>query len=245
MLLENKIALVTGAAKGIGAECARAFAENGAKALILADIDEKNGKLTADDLSKKCECIFIKTDVSKEEDVLTVFARIKEKFGRLDVLMNVAGICSTESMFDADVKSWDRIMDINLKSVFLFGREAMKVMMEQKSGSIISVASISGQNGGIRTNPAYAVSKAGIICITKSFAKLGAKDNVTANALAPGLVDTDMTKAPDFHYNISEVPMGRVGEPREVADVAVFLASGLSRYVTGQCISVSGGMYMQ
>jgi 3-oxoacyl-[acyl-carrier protein] reductase len=245
MLLENKIALVTGAAKGIGAECARAFARNGAKALILTDIDEKSGKLMADEISKTCECVFIRTDVSKEEDMLSVFALIKERFGRLDVLMNVAGICSLESMFEADIKSWDRVMDINLKSVFLFGREALKMMIGQKYGRIISVASISGQNGGIRTNPAYAVSKAGIICLTKSFAKLGAKDNVTANSLAPGIVETDMTKTPDFHYSLSEIPMGRVGEPREVVDVAVFLASNLSAYVTGQCISVNGGMYMQ
>jgi len=244
MLLNNKIALITGAAKGIGAACAAVFAEHGVKTLYLVDIDEENGWKTAENLSGQCSCIFIKADVANEREVKSVFSRITQEQGRLDILLNVAGICSTQTMFEVEEKYWDRMMEVNLKSVFFFGREALKMMIEQQYGRIASVTSISGQVGGIRTSPAYAASKAGIISLTKSFAKLGAKAGVSANTLAPGLVNTDMISDADFHYSIDEVPMGRVATPEEVADVALFLVSDLSRYVTGQCIGVNGGMFM-
>lgn len=244
MLLDNKVALITGAAKGIGAECAKLFAKNGTKAVIVVDLDEKAGNETASSLCSLCECRFIQADVSNESEILAIFDVIKKQYNRLDILMNVAGICSTKTIFEVDMKSWDKMMDINLKGSFLFTREAIKMMMEQKYGRIISMASISGQVGGIRTSPAYAASKAGILCLTKSFSKLGAKDGVTVNAISPGIVDTDMTRDPEFHYSVSEVPMNRVAKPEDVADVALFLASDLSRYVTGQCINVNGGMYM-
>jgi 3-oxoacyl-[acyl-carrier protein] reductase len=242
--LSGKIALITGAAKGIGAACARAIAFNGIKALILVDLDETNGNSLAAELGGNCECIFFKIDVSNEQEVIAMFSEIQLRFGRLDILLNIAGICSTKTLFEVDVKSWDKMMDINLKGTFLIGREALKMMMENKYGRIVNMASISGQVGGVRTSPAYAASKSGIICLTKSFAKVAAKDNVTINAIAPGLVDTEMTQDPNFHYSLNEVPMGRVGDPSEIADVALFLASDLSRYVTGQCINVNGGMYM-
>ena len=242
--LSGKIALITGGAKGIGAACAKVFADNGLKGLVLVDLDEVKGKALAAELSNICECIFIKADVSSEQEVADIFSETKRVFGRLDILLNVAGISSTKTLFEVDMKSWDRMMDINLKGTFLFGREALKVMMNQKYGRIVSISSISGQVGGIRTSPAYAASKAGIICLTKSMAKVAAKDNVTVNAIAPGLVDTEMTQDPDFHYSVDEVPMGRVARPEEIADVALLLSSDLSGYVTGQCISVNGGMYM-
>jgi 3-oxoacyl-[acyl-carrier protein] reductase len=244
MLLDNKVALITGAAKGIGAACASKFADNGAGALILIDVDDAGGRTIAGSLKGKCDCIYLNADVSNEEEVNKVFETVKERYGRLDILMNVAGICSTKALFETDMKSWDMIMDVNLKGAFLFGRNALKIMAAQRYGRIISMASISGQIGGIRTSPVYAASKAGIICLTKSFAKACAKDNVTVNAISPGIVDTEMTQDPDFHYSVSEIPMGRVAQPDEIVDVALFLASDLSRYVTGQCINVNGGMYM-
>ena len=239
MILENKVALVTGAAKGIGAYCATTFAKHGAK-VIAVDFDEKNGQKTAVEINSR----FIKADVSKEEDVINVFEILEKEYGRLDALMNVAGICSLNTALNEDVKGWDKVMDINLKGAFLFMQKAFPLMQKNQYGKIINVSSISGQVGGIRTSASYAASKGGIISITKSFAKIGAKENITVNSIAPGIIDTDMTKNPEFHYSLGEVPMGRVGSPQEVANAALFLASDLSSYITGQCINVNGGMYM-
>ena len=243
MLLKNKIALVTGGANGIGASCAVNFAKNGAK-VVIVDLDEKSAKETIKSINDYSAGIFVKADVSDEDEVKAVFDVIKKEYGRLDILMNVAGICSTNTIFIETVKGWDKMMDINLKGAFLFMRNAFLMMQEQKYGKVISISSISGQVGGIRTSPAYAASKAGILSVTKSFAKLGATDNITVNAIAPGIIDTQMTKAPDFNYNVEEVPMKRVGMPEDVANAALFLASDMSSYITGQCINVNGGMYM-
>jgi 3-oxoacyl-[acyl-carrier protein] reductase len=243
MLLKDKIALVTGGAKGIGAGCAVAFAKNGAK-VVIVDLDEDSAKETITSINDYSSGIFVKADVSNEDDVKAVFDVVKAEYGRLDILMNVAGICSTNTIFIETMGGWDKMMDINLKGAFLFMRNAFLMMQEQKYGKVISVSSISGQVGGIRTSPAYAASKAGILSVTKSFAKLGATDNITVNAIAPGIIDTQITQAPDFHYSIDEVPMKRVGTPQEVAQCALFLASDMSSYITGQCINVNGGMYM-
>jgi 3-oxoacyl-[acyl-carrier protein] reductase len=244
MLVKGKIALVTGAARGIGAQCARQLAENGAAAVIIVDMDETRGQKTAQELGQLCRSAYYRTDVSSEEDVKALFQKVREEFGRLDILVNVAGICSTRTTFDETMESWDRIMNVNLKGGFLCMREAFLLMKEHGYGRIVNMASISGQVGGIRTSPAYAASKAGLICITKSFAKLGAKLGITVNALAPGLVDTDMTRDPDFHYSVDEVPMGRVAETADIANTVLYLASDLAEYVTGQCVNVNGGMYM-
>lgn len=246
MLLQNKIALITGAAKGIGRQCSIFFAHQNAKMIIIADLDEDQGKKTAEEINKSgsTRSIFVKTDVSKESDVEDVMRFAEREAGRIDILLNVAGICSVKSVFQEDMKGWDRMMDINLKGTFLFMRESFKLMQKQRYGKIVNVSSISGQVGGIRTSPAYAASKAGILSITKSFAKLGAKDNITVNAVAPGLIDTEMTNSPDFIYSLDEIPMGRIGSTEDVANAALFLASDLSNYITGQCINVNGGMYM-
>ena len=243
MLLKDKVAIVTGGAKGIGASCAVTFAKNGAK-VIIVDLDEKNAEETLGIINKHTSGMFLKVDVSSEDQIKSAFKRIGEEFGRLDILMNVAGICSTKTIFIETVGGWDKMMDINLKGAFLFMRQAFLIMQKQKYGKVINISSISGQLGGIRTSPAYAASKAGILSLTKSFAKLGALDNITVNAIAPGIIDTDMTRAPDFNYSVDEVPMKRVGNPSEVAETALFLASDMSSYITGQCINVNGGMYM-
>ena len=244
MLVKDKIALVTGAARGIGAQCARHLAENGAHAVIVVDMDETQGQKTAEELSEKCRTAFFKTDISNEEAVRDLFQKVRAEFTRLDILVNIAGICSTRTIFDETMDSWDRIMNVNLKGSFLCMREAFALMEEQLYGRIVNMASIAGQVGGIRTSPAYAASKAGIICITKSFAKLGAKKGITVNSLSPGLVDTDMTQDPKFHYSVEEVPMGRVAKPSDIADAVLYLASDMASYVTGQCLNPNGGMYM-
>lgn len=243
MLLKNKVALVTGGAKGIGAVCALKFAEQGAQ-VIIVDLDENNAKDTLEKINVYSDGKFIKADVSSEDEVKNIFEIVETEYKRLDILMNVAGICSTNTIFIEDMNGWDKMMDINLKGTFLFMRSAFLLMQKQKYGKVINVSSISGQVGGIRTSPAYAASKAGILSITKSFAKLGAVDDITVNAIAPGIIDTQITQNPDFNYSVDEVPMKRVGNPQDVADTALFLASDMSSYITGQCINVNGGMYM-
>ena len=173
MLVKDKVALVTGAARGIGAQCARRFAENGAAAVIVVDMDEARGQQTVQELGKLCRSAFYRTDVSSEEAVKALFQSVEQEFGRLDILVNIAGICSTRTMFNETMESWDRIMNINLKGGFLCMREAFPLMQKNHYGRIVNMASISGQLGGIRTSPAYAASKAGLICITKSFREAG------------------------------------------------------------------------
>lgn len=244
MLLDNRIALITGAAKGIGAECANTFLQNGVEKVILVDIDEEMGNNTLKRINKQARGRFIRADISKEEEIANIFDVVSHDYGHLDILLNVAGICSTRTILYETMEGWDAMMNINLKGAFLFMRYAFLLMQREKYGRIVNMSSISGQVGGIRTSPAYAASKAGMLSLTKSFAKLGANKNVTVNAIAPGLIDTDMTNAADFHYSLEEIPMGRLGLPEDVAHAALFLASDLSSYITGQCINVNGGMYM-
>jgi 3-oxoacyl-[acyl-carrier protein] reductase len=244
MLLKNRIALITGAARGIGAACADTFLKYGAEKVILVDIDASMGSSTLKRIDGSSRGRFIQADIAREEEVTRVFDIVSQEYSCLDILLNVAGICSTRTIFDETMEGWERMMNINLKGAFLFMRQAFQHMQKNRYGRIVNMSSISGQVGGIRTSPAYAASKAGMLSLTKSFAKLGAKENITVNAIAPGLIDTDMTNAADFHYSLEEVPMGRLGLPEDVAHAALFLASDLAGYITGQCINVNGGMYM-
>lgn len=243
-LLENKVALLTGAAKGIGAQCAKTFALNGASIIFIVDLDFEKASNTAEGISEatKARCYPIEADVSKEEQIKNVFSIVNQKTNRLDILVNCAGICSTTDIFDLDMKQWDLTMDINLKGAFLFCREALRIMKKNKYGRIINFSSVAGEVGGIRTSADYSSSKAGILCLTKTLAKNAAGDGITVNSVAPGLIETDMIKL--FQTKADEIPMGRLGSAEEVADVVLFLASNMSRYITGACIDVNGGMYM-
>lgn len=243
MLIDGKVALVTGGANGIGAETAFVFAKNGAKSVYLVDMADDCGQATAQRLGAYCDCSYIHADVSTEANVKSVLDLVIEREGRLDILFNCAGISSTKGIFETDETLWDKIMEVNARGTFYFSRIAIQRMIEQRYGRIINVSSIAGQVGGIRTCPAYAASKAAILSITKSFAKLGAAHGVTVNTVAPGIADTNMTRDKDFHYSNDEVPMGRAATPEEIANVVLFLASDLSSYVTGQCVNVNGGMY--
>ena len=286
--MNNKRILITGGAKGIGAETARMFARNGAEIIYLVDIDEENGIKTAGELSEYCKCVFRRMDVTDEIGVAELFREIaagggnhpgasdasnddrrssmegygdrnppgaavtfndnrrpsiEGNGGGLDVLFNCAGITSVKGLFDTDMALWNRIMAINVTSVFLFSKEALRLMCAQNYGRIINVSSVSAHVGGIRTSPAYAASKAAILGLTRSFAKYGAKYNVTVNAVAPGIVDTDMTRDPAFVYSNDEVPLGGAASPADIARTVLFLAGEGGGHITGQCINVNGGMY--
>ncbi|MCL2060284.1 MAG: SDR family oxidoreductase [Oscillospiraceae bacterium] len=271
--IEGMRVLITGGAKGIGAETARMFAmEGGARTIYLADIDDEAGGKTAKELSalcgnahtgenahasggahsgvnehsgggaRLCECVYRRLDVADEVGVAALFREI-EADGGLDVLFNCAGITSVKNLFETDKALWDRIMSVNVTSVFLLSKEAMRIMSAQKSGRIINVSSVSAYVGGIRTSPAYAASKAAILGLTRSLAKYGAPYNVTVNAVAPGIVDTDMTRDPDFVYSADEVPLGGAASPADIARTVLFLAGEGGNHITGQCINVNGGMF--
>lgn len=243
-LVKAKIAVITGAARGIGAATAYRFAAEGAKGIAIVDLDQERAEATSLDISTKmgCECIAVRADAANEEDIAYVFESVVSKFGTVDILVNNAGICRIVSIDDISISDWDKTMNINLKGTFLFSRAALKIMKEKNSGRIINVASQAGKIGGLIAGPDYSASKAGILCLTKTFAKAGAPFNITVNSVAPGLIGTEMTQ--NFGYEKSAVPLGRIGTAEEVADTILFLASDLSRYITGACIDVNGGMTM-
>ena len=245
-LLEGKTAIMTGCAGGIGAACVRAAANEGAKYLLIVDVKEEDAAKTAKEINGEVGrevCDFIKADVSNEDDVKNVFKYFFEKQNKLDILLNNAGLCAAIPMNELTMKRWDLTMNVNIKGAFLFGREAVNAMCPKKSGRIINMASQAGKSGGINADMAYSSSKGALLTLTKSLAKAAAKDNVTVNSIAPGLIKTGMTDA-TFDYKPESVPLGRIGTPEEVADVFLFLASDLSRYITGACIDVNGGILM-
>jgi len=245
MLLENKVALITGAARGIGKQIALAFAKEGCN-IAFTDLElneaciETVNELKA--LGVKVQAYA--SDASDFDAAHAVVDEVVKDFGRLDIMVNNAGITRDTLLMRMTEAQWDQVIQVNLKSAFNFTHAVTPVMMRQRSGSIISLSSVVGINGNAgQAN--YAASKAGIIALTKSVAKELGSRGIRANAIAPGFILTDMTKAlseETLKQFVSMIPMRRGGEPEEVAKVALFLASDLSSYVSGQVIQVNGAM---
>ena len=247
-LLENKVAIVTGGSRGIGEGIALKFAEHGCHvAFSYVSSDEK-----AKALEEKIKSFGVKGKAYKSNagilaDCETMINDVIKEFGAIDILVNNAGISRDNLLLRMTAEQWDEVMDINLKSVFNMTKLSIRTMMKARSGSIINMSSIIGMRGNAGQS-SYAASKAGIIGFTKSIAaELGSR-NIRCNAIAPGFVETDMThylKEGDAAKNfLDKIPLGRFGSTEEIANVAVFLASGLSSYVTGQVISTCGGLNM-
>lgn len=245
MLLENKVALITGAARGIGRQIALFFAREGAR-IAFTDLEENaESQATRRELeSLGAQVRFYASDAADFEAAHKVVEQVIADFGRIDILVNNAGITRDTLLLRMTEQQWDDVLRVNLKSAFNFIHAVTPAMMKQRSGSIISLSSVVGINGNAgQAN--YAASKAGIIALTKSVAKELGGRGVRANAIAPGFILTDMTKAlsPDILDSfVSMIPMRRGGEPEEVAKVALFLASDLASYVSGQVIQVNGAM---
>jgi NAD(P)-dependent dehydrogenase (short-subunit alcohol dehydrogenase family) len=240
--MANKRILITGGARGIGAATARLFAENGADTVYIVDVDDANGENTAREISAVCDCRYRRLDVTDEVGAAELFKEI-ETGGGLDVLFNCAGITSVSGLFETDLALWNKIMAVNLTSAFIYSKEAMRLMCGCGYGRIINMSSVSAYVGGIRTSPAYATSKAAIIGLTRSLAKYGAPRRVTVNAIAPGIVDTEMTRVPGFVYSEREIPLGAPAVPEDIARAVLFLAGESGSHITGQCLNVNGGMY--
>ena len=246
-LLDGKTAIVTGAARGIGKAIALKFAQEGANIAFTDLVIDENAEATA----KELEALGVKakayaSNAANFEDTAKVVAEIHKDFGRIDILVNNAGITRDGLMMRMSEQQWDMVINVNLKSVFNFTKAVSAIMLKQKSGSIISMSSVVGVSGNAgQAN--YSASKAGIIGFTKSVAKELGSRNIRANAVAPGFIITDMTaQLPEDVRKewAAKIPLRRGGTPEDIADVCTFLASDMSRYVTGQVIHVCGGMNM-
>lgn len=244
--LEGKVAVVTGAARGIGQAIAVALAKAGAD-LAICDLQEDWLKETADLVQAEGRKVICKpANVSLSEDVNNVINGVVESFGRVDIMVNNAGITKDGLLIRMSDEDWDSVISVNLRGVFLFTKAVAKPMMKQRSGVIVNIASIIGLIGNAgQCN--YAASKAGVIALTKSSAKELAARNIRVNAVAPGFIKSKMTDAlsEDVRSKMLDmIPAKRFGEPGDVADAVLFLAGDGSSYMTGQVLTVSGGMVM-
>ena len=243
MRFKDKIVMVTGGAAGIGRVTAEAFAREGAK-LAICDVNPETGEAAAKSLG--AEASFEKVDVANETAVSEWTDQVVKRYGRIDVLVNNAGITRDALLLRMKAADWDLVMNVNLKGAFLCSRAVVRYMAQQRSGRIVNVASVVGVVGNAgQAN--YVASKAGLIGLTKTVAREFAARGITVNAVAPGFIETQMTAVLSEKVKegfLSQIPLGRAGTPEEVADAVTFLASDQAAYLTGQVLHVSGGMYM-
>ncbi len=246
MRLKDKVALVTGGARGIGQAIAMTFAKEGAD-IVVADVNLEIARKTASEiegLGRKA--LALEMDVTNYDLVEEVINKILDKMGKIDILINNAGITKDNLVLRMSQAEWDAVINVNLKGTFNCIKAVSRPMVKQRSGRIVSIASIIGLMG----NPGqanYAASKAGIIALTKTIAKELASRNINANAVAPGFIQTEMTaKLPeDIKKKMLEaIPLAKLGTPQDVANLCLFLASDESSYITGQVITIDGGMVM-
>jgi 3-oxoacyl-[acyl-carrier protein] reductase len=244
--LAGRTAVVTGGTRGIGLAIARALAEDGASVVVSGRDAGRLESAVKEVETLGASALGVAADQSKREDCDRLVDAAKERFGRVDVLVNNAGITRDQLLVRMKDDDWDQVLDTNLRGVFLMTRAVAKSMMRQKSGRIINIASTAGAMG----NPGqvnYSAAKAGVIGFTKAAARELAHWNILVNAVAPGLIETDMTAAIPAEARealLQQVPLKRVGAAREVAEMVRFLAGDGAAYVTGQTIHVNGGLYM-
>lgn len=242
MRLEGQVAIVTGGGGGIGKATCLAFAREGAD-IVIPEVNIANAEAAAAEiqaLGRKCEVI--ETDVSNGDSVRAMVRQTLDAFGRVDILVNNAGIFSYTRIDACTEEEWDRMMAVNLKGPFLCSQAVMETMKAQRSGRIINLGSLAGQVGGIVASAPYSASKAGVMCLTKSLARVLGEYGITVNSIAPGVAATEMAKNhPDMR---AQIPLGRVADASEIASAILFLASEEGRYVTGATLDVNGGIRM-
>lgn len=250
MRLSGKVAIVTGAARGLGAAVARGFAREGAS-VVAADGDEALGAELASELRDKgCEAVFVRADISSEESVMDLIDVAVERYGRIDVLYNNAGILLDGRDLPAHeltLETWDAVLNVNLRGPFLCAKHAIRQMLKQGGGSIVNVSSRTGQFGCAPKLTAYSTGKAALIGLTRVMAAAYARSNIRVNAIIPGTMDTPMNRylfaegAAREQYR-SRIPLGRLGVPADMEGTAVFLACDESAYCTGGVYACDGGV---
>lgn len=243
MDLSNRVAIVTGSGRGIGRAIALKLAEVGAT-VVVNDIGEAAQSVAEEIRAMNRQSLAILADVSSSSDVARLMETTKATYGKVDILVNNAGITRDQILVRMSDEDWDRVLNVNLRSVFLCSRAVLRQMIKQRWGRIISIASIVGVAG----NPGqanYASAKAGIIGLTRTIAREVASRGITANVIAPGFIDTEMTQRLEEKQRqelMGHIPLGYPGSPRDVAEAVAFLASEEARYITGQILNVDGGM---
>ena len=246
MSLSGKVALVTGASRGIGRAVALKLAGEGADLIVTATSLERAQK-TADEITRMGrKALAVAVNVAVAAEVETLFAKVIESFGKLDILVNNAGITRDGLLMRMKDDDWNMVLDVNLTGTFTCTREAVKIMAKAKSGSIINISSVVGEIGNAgQVN--YCASKAGVIGLTKAVAREYAKRNISVNAITPGFIETDMTEvlSPAVKEDLlKQIPAGRFGKPEDIANAVYFLVSGMGNYITGHVLAVNGGMHM-
>ncbi|VEJ21782.1 3-oxoacyl-ACP reductase FabG [Neisseria animaloris] len=242
--LSGKVALVTGASRGIGAAIADTLAAAGAK--VIGTATSENGANAISERLAKWNGKGRALNATEEGSIETLIAEIEKEFGKLDILVNNAGITRDNLLMRMKEEEWDEIMQVNLKSVFRASKAVLRGMMKQRSGRVINITSVVGAMGNAgQTN--YAAAKAGLIGFSKSMAREVGSRGITVNCVAPGFIDTDMTRAlPEEQRTMftAQTSLGRFGEAQDIADAVLFLASDQAKYITGQTLHVNGGMLM-
>ena len=243
MRLEGKVALITGGANGIGKVTAERFLVEGAK-VIISDINEEQGNQTVDELQQYGEISFIQADVSNSQQVNSMVQSIIKKHKKIDILINNAGITIDGMLTKMDESSWEKVLSVNLSGVFICTKAVIPFMLEQESGVILNASSIVGIHGNIgQTN--YAATKAGVIGLTKSWAKEFGAKGIRVNAVAPGFIATDMTATipPKLLEAMAhKTPLRKLGQPEDIAAAYLYLASDDASFVTGTILNVDGGL---
>ena len=249
MRLENKVALISGGARGIGAAVTRAFAREGAK-IVIGDVLEDEGRRTAEEVTGAGgECYFVKLDVISEADWARAANEVTTRFGKLDILVNNAGVSARGNVEETSEADWSRTMDINVKGAFLGSKQAIPMMMAE-GGSIIKISSGAGIAPQPNTSGAYAASKGAVRIFTKSTAVQYAKENIRCNSVHPGPIETDMLlgtrpESDELDVMMGRVPLGRFGRAEEIANGVLYLASDESSFVTGSELVIDGGRTAQ
>ncbi|MCM3441132.1 3-oxoacyl-[acyl-carrier-protein] reductase [Metabacillus halosaccharovorans] len=246
-MLSNKVALVTGASRGIGRAIALDLAKNGASIAVNYAGNEAKANEVVDEIKASGgQALAIKADVSNGDEVQQMIKEVIKEFGQLDILVNNAGITRDNLLMRMKDSEWDEVIDTNLKGVFLCTKAVTRQMMKQRNGRIINITSVVGVSG----NPGqanYVAAKAGVIGLTKTTAKELASRNITVNAVAPGFITTDMTDELNDDIKadlLKQIPLAALGEPSDIANAVTFLASEKSKYITGQTLHINGGMVM-
>lgn len=245
MNLSNKVALITGGSRGIGKEIALELAKNGVNIVIsYVNNMEKATAVIDEIISYGVKAMAVCADVSVEEDVLHMIKTVEEEFGTIDILVNNAGITKDNLIIRMKEEDWDSVMDVNLKGTFLCTKAVSRIMMKKRYGKIINITSVVGIMGNTGQSN-YSASKAGVIGFTKSMAKELASRGIRVNGIAPGFIETDMTEVLKDEIKdtmLKAIPLNSFGNPKDIANLVVFLASERSDYITGQIINVDGGL---